>query len=426
MRILISTAGSHGDVLPFVALAREFASRGHEVILYTNPFFRRYATEAGISFVPIGTVDEYLSLFGELADGDPRKAFKRVAREFAKICGAYYQAMKADAIAGETIAIGNSLLFAPRLLRETSGIPCVTVHLAPSVFRSNLSPPRLLPNWIDSRTPALLKQLAWWTLDKFFNDPNFTAPLNKLRAELGLPRLERIFRSWIHEADCVVGMFPEWFAEPQVDWPVQAILAGFPLYDHGDQAPLSQSLSEFVEAGPPPVVFTAGTATANAHGFFKASIAACETVGLRGILLSHFPQQIPDTLPKGVMHVDYAPFGALLPKLAAFVHHGGIGSTSQALRAGVPQLIRPVAYDQFDNARRACRLGVAHELLPKHYTNRAVAGALEKLKSDNVLRERCRQVATRLAGGDAIAAACDAILRRLGEATVERTATSCA
>ncbi|MFA6310661.1 MAG: nucleotide disphospho-sugar-binding domain-containing protein [Sterolibacterium sp.] len=423
MRVLISTAGSHGDVLPFVAIGREFAAREHEVILYANPFFRRYATDAGIAFVPISAVDQYSALFGEAADGDPTRAFKNVARHFAEICPAYYRAMKADVLPGQTITIGSSLLFAPRLLRETDGIRGATIHLAPATFRSNLSPARLVPRWIDSGTPTPVKHVAWWLLDKLFYDPHFTRPLNRLRAELGLPGLQRIFRSWIHEADCVIGMFPGWFGEPQADWPKDVVLAGFPLYDHGDhgnQMPLSPSLDQFIKAGPPPVAFSAGTATAAAHGFFKASIEACESAGRRAILLSHFPQQIPAALPQGVIHVDYAPFGALLPRLAAFVHHGGVGSTSQALRAGVPQLIRPAAYDQFDNSSRAVRLGVAQELLPKHYTASAVAGALEKLTRDNALRQRCQQVATRLADCNSIALAGDAITDRLGVDTSNR------
>ena len=148
MRVLISTAGSHGDVLPFVALGREFAARGHDVILYANPFFRNYTTDSEIRFVPISTVEKYSSLFGELSDVDPTRAFKRVAKEYAEICPEYYRAMKTDVIPSNTIAIGNSLLFSARLLRETDRVPCATVHLAPSVFRSNVSPPRLVPNWI--------------------------------------------------------------------------------------------------------------------------------------------------------------------------------------------------------------------------------------------------------------------------------------
>lgn len=257
-----------------------------------------------------------------------------------------------------------------------------------------------------------MKHMAWWMLDKL-SDRDFTAPLNSLRAELGLPRVERIFRSWIHEADCVVGMFPDWFAQSQDDWPKHAVLAGFPLYDHGEQVPLSPSLNEFIEAGPPPVAFSAGTATATAHGFFRASIEACQEADLRGILISHVPEQIPASLPKGVIHVNYAPFSALLPKLAAFVHHGGIGSTSQALRAGVPQLIRPVAYDQFDNSSRAVRLGVASEILPNRYTGKTVAATLRQIVADTSLQLRCRQVSMRFSTCNSIASAADTILDTL-------------
>lgn len=413
MRVLVSTAGSHGDVLPFVALGREFAARGHEVVFYANPFFRGYTTDSAIRFVPISTAEKYSSLFGELSDGDPSRAFKRVAMEYAELCPKYYRAMKSDVIPGNTIAIGNSLLFSARLLGETDRIPCATVHLAPSVFRSDVRPPRLVPHWITSRTPSLLKRMAWWMLDKTFYDPNFTAPLNKYRAALGLPSIDRIFRSWIHEADVVVGLFPDWFAAPQSDWPGQASLAGFPLYDHGNRVSLSPHLEEFISDGQPPVAFSAGTATAAAHEFFKTSAAAAEAAGSRAILLTHFRQQVPAALPKGVIHVDYAPFGALLPKLAAFVHHGGIGSTSQALRAGVPQLIRPVAYDQFDNSAHAVRLGVAHEILPKRYVPHTVADALKTLTADSALNQHCRQVAAGFADGNSIITACDSILSRL-------------
>lgn len=413
MRVLISTAGSHGDVLPFVALGREFAARGHEVIFYANPFFRSYMTDSAIRFIPISTIEKYSSLFGELSDGNPSRAFKRVAMEYVKLGPEYYRAMKADVIPGNTIAIGNSLLFSPRLLRETNGVPCATVHLAPSVFRSNVKPPRLVPNWITARTPSLLKQAAWWMLDNTFYDPNFTAPLNRFRAELGLPSVNCIFRSWIHEADCVVGLFPDWFAEPQSDWPRHVTLTGFPLYDHSNGTSLSPNLEEFIKDGRPPVAFSAGTATATAHEFFKTSVEASEAAGLRAILLTHFQQQVPASLPIGVIHVNYAPFGVLLPKLAAFVHHGGIGSTSQALRAGVPQLIRPVAYDQFDNSAHAVRLGVAQEVLPKRYIPHVVAGALMKLTADSAVNQRCQQVATRLDNCNSIVTACDAILRSL-------------
>jgi UDP:flavonoid glycosyltransferase YjiC (YdhE family) len=320
--------------------------------------------------------------------------------------------MKADAVAGQTISIGNSLLFASRLLRETDGIPSAVVHLAPCVIRSNLKPARLVPKWINADTPLLVKRMAWWALDKFFYEPNFTKPLNKLRTELGLAPASDIFRSWIHEADCVIGLFPEWFANRQADWPSKVVLTGFPLYDNGAHSSLSDELVAFIEAGPAPVAFSAGTANASARSFFETSIDACRLAGMRGILISNFDGQVPTQLPPDIVHVAYAPFGALLPKLSAFVHHGGIGSISQALRSGVPQLIRPVAYDQFDNAVRVVELGVARELLSKQYSARAVASALLHLTSDVNLHKRCKEITKRFAHGNSRQAACDAITSR--------------
>ena len=77
--------------------------------------------------------------------------------------------------------------------------------------------------------------------------------------------------------------------------------------------------------------------------------------GRRGLLLSRHREHIPRTLPSDVRHVEYAPFSELLPRCAALVHHGGIGTSAQALAAGVPQLIMPMGHDQPDNSRACSR-----------------------------------------------------------------------
>lgn len=419
MRILIATAGSHGDVLPFVAIGRELSQRGHEIYFYTNPVFADLITNAGLRFRPVGTTRAYAALFSEAVENNPDWAFRRVAREFESLGGEYYAAMQADVLAGQTATVGSSLLFAPRLLAETCAVPCITVHLAPCIIRSDRHPARLIPRWIKASTPALLRRLAWWQLDRFY-DATLTKPLNKQRATLGLKPLKRIFQSWIHEANCVIGLFPAWFAQPQDDWPRQLVLTDFPLYDHGEVRTLSPELLRFIEAGPPPVGISAGTATANSHKFFQTSIAACQAADLRAILLSPFAWHIPRDLPAGILHVSYAPFGSLLPRLAAFVHHGGIGSTSQALRAGVPQLIRPVAYDQFDNSARTTELGVGRELLAKQYTPHTIAKTLTALTRDPAIRRRYQEVAQCFGENSGIAFAADAIERTCFKHAIEK------
>jgi UDP:flavonoid glycosyltransferase YjiC (YdhE family) len=412
MKILICAAGSHGDVFPMIAIGREMFVRGHDVVIFSTPYFRDDVITAGLRFAPVGTVDDYYRILGELAALDSIKSIQYVARLYTDISRDYHRAMRTEIVTGQTIAIGGSIMFAHRLLQETDGVACATVHLAPAIFRSNLQPPRLLPIWITACTPKPIKQMTWWISDRIFYEPFFTKPLNQLRGELGLAPVTRIFRSWIHQADCVLAMFPEWFAPWQADWPADVVQTGFPLYDTVAQASLPEPLAAFIAAGAPPVAFSAGTANAYAQSFFTASVAACRLTGTRGILLSHIAGQVTEPLPEYVMHVPYAPFSALLPKLGAFVHHGGIGATSQALRAGVPQLIRPVAYDQFDNAAHAMRLGVARELLPRQYSPRAAADALAFLTTNEQVRQRCTVIAARFTNDNALQIPCDAILSR--------------
>jgi UDP:flavonoid glycosyltransferase YjiC (YdhE family) len=126
-------------------------------------------------------------------------------------------------------------------------------------------------------------------------------------------------------------------------------------------------------------------------------------------LVTAFPEQVPASLPKAVRHVRYAPFGRLLPRAAALVHHGGIGTAVQAMAAAVPQLVVPVGYDQPDNAARLVRLGVARTLLPRQFRADAATRDLGWLLSSPTVAESCATVARRFVDDRAREAACDVI-----------------
>jgi len=192
------------------------------------------------------------------------------------------------------------------------------------------------------------------------------------------------------------------------------------MYDGEQAAPLAPELQAFIEAGPAPVVFTAGTANTTSERFYAESAQACQRLNLRGILVAGQRSQLPGILPPDVVHVSHAAFSQLFPRSAAVVHHGGIGTLSQALRAGIPQLIRPMAYDQFDNASRACRLGVAKELLPRSYRGGSIGrgaprpdgqtGDANRMRAVGRSHERSRRLAQDLRGlgrgGQIVACAC--------------------
>lgn len=409
MKILLGAAGSLGDTLPFVALGLALQRRGHAVRLFAAEPHARHA--ADLPFTPVVGTADYERLLRDPRVTDPRRGMALVGEAFAASLPRAFEAMRAEVVPGQTLAVGSTLSFATRLLKDAMGVPAVTVHLAPSVLRSVLAPPRLGPHDLFGRLPAGLQRAAWWSIDRLVLDRLFTRPFNRYRRGLGLAPVARMFDRWLHEADLTLGLFPRWFAPPPPDWPAGLRCTGFPLYDAGDAQALPPALEAFLAAGEPPVGFTAGTANATSHAFFAASAAACALSGRRGLLITPAAEQLPAALPPGVLHLPHAPFSRLLPRLAAFVHHGGIGTTSQALRAGVPQLVRPMAYDQFDNAHQVQRLGAGLRLLPAQYAPAAVARALDRLAGDRVLQARCAEASARCrADGDAVEAACDALL----------------
>lgn len=234
----------------------------------------------------------------------------------------------------------------------------------------------------------------------------------------------RIMDRWCHSPAQTLALFPAWYCPAQPDWPDAVEQIDFPWFDAGGLDPPAVGLAEFLAAGEPPIVFTPGTAQQDAPEFFAESARACERLGCRGVFLTRFRAQLPSALPSGIRHFEHAPFGALLPRALAFVHHGGIGTVAQALRAGVPQLAMPCGFDQFDNSERMRRLGAGLVLPRDEYRGDAVTAALERLRSDAAWRVRCRALAELVRAGGGLGATADALERRWCRSTAEVSARS--
>jgi UDP:flavonoid glycosyltransferase YjiC (YdhE family) len=166
---------------------------------------------------------------------------------------------------------------------------------------------------------------------------------------------------------------------------------------------------EFLAGGSPPIAFSPGSANREAHSFFLAAVESCQRLGRRGILLTKYGEQLPANLPPAVRHFGFVPLSKLLPHTAALVHHGGIGSCAQALAAGVPHIVQPMSYDQFDNSRRLVGLGVGSEIPVRKFRGAAIAAALDSLWESPSVATRCRELASRCDGPATLSAACDAL-----------------
>jgi len=244
-------------------------------------------------------------------------------------------------------------------------------------------------------------------------------PLHTLRAELGLSRSRRaILMDGQFSPRGTLALFDPALVAPQPDWPARTFVCGAALHDAPDPqdatAPADEALERFLAEGPPPVVFALGSSAVwLARDYWKHAIAACQTLGIRGLLLTGVP--LEQSLPPSVAAFNYLPYSRVFPRAAAIVHQAGIGTLSFALRSGRPQLLAPAGYDQPDNAARAARLGVGRVLPFRRAHNAArLVRELRALLGDNAHARAAAETAGRLRSVDGAAAAAQRIIESMG------------
>jgi rhamnosyltransferase subunit B len=232
-------------------------------------------------------------------------------------------------------------------------------------------------------------------VERVMLDPVVRPAINRLRATLNLAPVRRVMSRWLHSPQQVICAFPAWFAAPQPDWPPNTVCTGFPRMP-ASEGQLDPDLQRFIDAGAAPVVVTPGSAMAHGGVFIGRALDAAQALGLRVVVVTPYREQLPAVLPPSVHHAAYAPFDLLAPRAAAFVHHGGIGTSATVLAAGKPQLVVPFAFDQPDNAARLRRLGVAATVLP-NAPLRAWIKALSSLLNDPQVSTACGALAAAMA-----------------------------
>lgn len=387
---LLVPVGSTGDVLPYLAIGRELKSRGVRVGVLANEYFAGPVERAGLTLLPFGSRDEYVEMLR--AATQPREVFRASRKLAHDTTRRMYDAALARCTPHTTV-LAHTLAFGARAAAEKRGLRAVTAHLAPAAIDRA---PVTAGFFNSGRRPRWYRRAVRWMYDRVA-DAVWSRPVNELRRELGLPRE---VPSRAGRIDGALGLFPEWFAPAQPDWPQATVLTGFMLYDD----PGAGELPELPEK---PIVFTPGTGKLDERRFFLTAIEASRRLGRPALLLTRFREQLPEQLPSHVTHAPFLPLSALLPRAAAIVHHGGIGTCAAALAAGTPQLVMPTIFDQLDNAERLQKLGVGEALSRRQFKPAAVERALRRLLENSA--ESCRAAAERMRDKGAAARACDAI-----------------
>lgn len=414
-KIIFAVFGSLGDLHPHVALALELKRRGHAIAFATLEYYREKLELLGFEFSPMrpNILPDDKEMAKDLMDA--KKGTERIIREllFPVVRQSYADLI--PAVENADLLVSGEVAYAAPIAAEKTGIKWITTTLAPGGFLSVYDPfvPPTMP-WLAHLRflGAGFHRLLYAPVNKMLW--SWGAPIREFRKELGLRTdIEPIFKNKFSPL-LNLALFSKVLGAPQPDWWQPTVQTGFCFYDgKKDLGKMPEGLPEFLASGKPPIVFTLGSAAVwDARNFFSDSAAAAKKLERRAVLLLG-ENEHPKNLSRDIAVFDYAPYSEVFPHAACVVHQGGVGTTAQVLRAGVPQFVVPFSHDQPDNAARCVRRGLARTAARSNYNAERARKELSTLLKNPSYFLKAQAAKSVIDSENGIERACNAIEERL-------------
>lgn len=417
MQATIIAAGSRGDVQPYVALGKGLQEAGHTVSFLASSDFEGLVAAHGLTFFDMGGSIEAVArgMQGLLEGGNFLKILATM--------GPTAQRMVTQATASglracersDLIVAGLGGLFVAVALSDKLGIPVVPAYLYPFTptrdFPAVLSPsPRMaLPPWANRLSHRMAQQMMWQT---------FRAADNKARRKiLGIAPLPFWGPFASLEKDdrtTLCGYSPHVVPVPK-DWPSSIHVTGYWFLEPSIEWEPPNQLTAFLESGPPPVYIGFGSmANRKPEEVAALVLRALQLTGQRAVVSEGWGGMKARELPNTVCAVGSIPHSWLFPRMAAVVHHGGVGTTAAGLRAGVPAAVVPFFGDQPFWARRVHEMGVGPPPIPRRrLTVDRLADAIQSAVSNAEMRRRAAMLGERIRDDNGTSRAVE-VLQQLG------------
>ncbi len=400
MEIVFLTFGAAGDVLPVIALAEEARSRGHSSAIATESRWLGALHERGLPAIDLGEREGdagaesgSLSFLSRVAAPMSERAYRVLCRRLSD--------KRLDALVGHHIA------FATPWLARAAGVPWAMVAVAPASWTSleqvttypGMPERDHHPDWYMRPAVALGSALTSRVVDP---------AVNRVRQKLGLAPGKRVVFDEMFSGARNLGLWSPEFRPPAGDDAPGSVVCGFPPAAKGTG--LSRRVQAFLSGGAAPIVVTMGTSIpGGASRVVERAVKAGRALGRRVLVLGREGEPDRGRDVNAVCFSRFEPIEAVLPKAAAIVHHGGLGTVGAALRAGRPMVCVPHLHDQFDNAARCARLGASVTVRKRGATVGALSGALDGVLKDERIRGACAALSERVRREDGARRAVDEI-----------------
>jgi len=361
INITILTQGSRGDVQPYVALGVGLKNAGYHVSMPAPQVFHRLISDAGIEFIPSHGFDpqEFIrspEIQATARQGGQLKTLALLLRKAGPLLqGIFDEYWRTSA--GADILIASTLVFGMADCAEKRGIPLINAPIHAMLIPTRAFPATFFAPWgtreniFTNRITHSIVQIAFWMM--------FRTTLKRWRLKMGLSPINNYFQ-WLQaqNAPTLYGFSPSVLPAPN-DWPLNHHVTGYWFLDESPGWQPPPALINFIESGPPPVYIGFGSMDTQDPGRITSLVVNALTISdQRGVLASGWGGLHAESLPETIFPIHEIPNSWLFPKMAALVHHGGMGTTAAGLRSGIPSIILPVGGDQPFWADRVQRLGV--------------------------------------------------------------------
>ena len=419
MLITIIAPGSRGDVQPYVALGKGLKNAGHVVRVLTSQDFQDLVTAYGLDFFDMGGNMQAIaqSMQVLLEQGNFLKILSSMGGAAQSLV---IQASKSGLVAcqgSDLIIAGLGGFFVGLALSEKMGIPLIQAYYYPftptRAFPNAVVPlpPVRLPAWANSLTHRLAQQMLW---------QNYRSADNQARRQvLSLPPAPfwGPFASLLKQKQTILYGYSPLVLPPPQDWGDFIHVTGYWFLDPpaGWEPPIE--LVIFLQAGPPPVYIGFGSmGSSKPEETTDLIVQALAHTGQRGVISSGWGGLKKADLPETVFMIGSIPFSWLFPQMAAVVHHGGAGTTSMGLWAGVPSIVTPFMGDQPFWGRRVYELGVGPKPIPRRGLSvDRLAESIRIAVSDTVMQERAASLGQLIRAENGIARAVAVIEQHAGQ-----------
>lgn len=419
MKVCLVVVGTPGDVLPVLALAKGLKRANHQVRFATSKLYERDVTAANLDFYEMSGNPE--GFFGGQGGATLRQMTRQPRRfqRFWNLCMSDFTRRHLqetwDACREHDTAVCMPWFHAASSLTEKLGAPCFATTVTPGVG----VPSHTLANPMDDDISSSVGASA--TLRSWKSSALLTvAPLEEVNYwrtnALGLQPLSRmgVIRSY-RQTHFLLSYSASVVPTP-TDWPNSIHVTGFWFAEAELGYQPSTELARFLDRHPQPILVGFSSQVAHDPEDFNTKvIQAIVQSGKSAILLTGWGGLRPRQVPERILIQERIPYDWILPRVSAFLHHGGCGSMAQCLRYGVPSMAIPFGFDQNLWGARIQQLGLGPAPMdPDNIDVNALAKQLAQMTEDPKIRSNVREMAIRIRNEDGVQTAINTMEKTLG------------